>query len=53
MIADALRGEVQRLRLRHSSHVATLDNERHLLQQAVEFSTFVSGSTGSRRTRDR
>jgi carboxylesterase len=35
VIADALRCDVQRLRLRHSGHVATLDNERHLLQQAT------------------
>jgi carboxylesterase len=38
VIADALRCDVQRLRLRHSGHVATLDNERHLLQRAtIEF----------------
>jgi carboxylesterase len=34
-IAAALHGEVQRLRLRESGHVATLDKERHLLQRAV------------------
>jgi len=34
-LADALGGNVQRLRLRRSGHVATLDHERHLLQQAV------------------
>jgi carboxylesterase len=33
--AEALPGDVQRLRLRASGHVATLDSERHLLQQAV------------------
>ena len=67
MIADALRGDVQRLRLHHSSHVATLDNERHLLQRAVvefvdanfsanftaNFSANFSDSTGSRRPCDR
>jgi carboxylesterase len=46
-IADALRCEVQRLRLRHSSHVATLDSERHLLQRAVV--EFVSARLASRR----
>jgi len=34
-IADALGGDVQRVRLRNSGHVATLDVERHLLQAAV------------------
>ncbi|HEY0519100.1 MAG TPA: hypothetical protein VGC84_06370, partial [Ilumatobacteraceae bacterium] len=34
-IAEQLPGEVQRLRLRESGHVATLDSERHLLQRAV------------------
>jgi esterase/lipase len=34
-LADALGGDVQRLRLRNSGHVATLDGERHLLQKAV------------------
>ena len=62
VIADALQGDVQRLRLRTSGHVATLDNERHLLQRAVvDFVSAhrrsptrpVSGSTGSRRWRDR
>jgi carboxylesterase len=42
-VADALGGEVLRLRLRDSGHVATLDSERHLLQQAVvDFVTSVS-----------
>lgn len=56
VIAAALSCHVQRLRLRHSGHVATLDNERHLLQRAtVEFvsAKFVSDSTGSRPMRDR
>ncbi len=35
VVAAALGGDVQRLRLRHSGHVATLDSERHLLQQAI------------------
>ena len=43
--------DVQRLRLRHSGHVATLDRERHLVQKAVV--EFVSGSRGSRRSRGR
>ena len=53
VIADALLGDVQRLRLRHSGHVASLDKERDLLQRAiVEFVTHVGGevvsdSTGS------
>jgi carboxylesterase len=43
-LADALPGEVQRLRLRDSGHVATLDSERHLLQQAVvDFVRLVTG----------
>jgi carboxylesterase len=43
-IADTLPGEVQRLRLRDSGHVATLDGERHLLQRAVvEFVKSISG----------
>ena len=38
VIAAGLGGTVQRLRLHHSGHVATLDNERHLVQRAtVEF----------------
>lgn len=61
VVAMALTGHVQRLRLRRSGHVATLDSERHLLQQAtIEFvnATFVSAkmvsdSTGSRPMRDR
>ncbi len=37
-IAAALGGNAQRLRLHHSGHVATLDKERHVVQQAtVEF----------------
>ena len=51
MIADTLRGDVQRLRLRHSSHVATLDNERHLLQRAVV--AFVSAQLASRQCQNR
>ncbi len=51
LIANALLCEVQRLRLRHSGHVATLGDERHLLQQATV--DFVSDSTGSRPTRGR
>lgn len=53
VIADSLLGDVQRLRLRHSGHVASLDKERDLLQRAiVEFVTHVGGevvsdSTGS------
>jgi carboxylesterase len=46
IVADALQGEVQRLRLRKSGHVATLDNERHLLQRAVV--DFVSAQVASR-----
>ena len=42
-LADALGGDVQRLRLRNSGHVATLDEERHLLQKAVV--DFVSANT--------
>ena len=43
-LADALGGDVQRLRLRNSGHVATLDVERHLLQEAVV--DFVSTNEG-------
>ena len=43
-VADALRGDVQRLRLRNSGHVATLDSERHLLQKAVV--DFVNANVG-------
>ena len=60
VIAEALRCDVQRLRLRHSGHVATLDKERHLVQRAiVEFAAksvsakSVSDSTDSRPMRDR
>ena len=59
VIADSLFGDVQRLRLRHSGHVASLDQERDLLQRAiVEFVTnavsqTVSDSTGSHQTHDR
>jgi carboxylesterase len=53
-LAAALPGDVQRLRLRHSGHVATLGDERDLLQRAtVEFVQQLSDSTGSRLTRDR
>lgn len=34
-IAAALAGDVRRLRLRHSGHVATLDSERGVLQRAT------------------
>jgi carboxylesterase len=50
VIAAALSRDVRRLHLRRSGHVATLDKERHLVQQAVV--EFVSGSRGSRPTRD-
>jgi len=50
-IADALRCDVQRLRLRNSGHVATLGDERHLLQRVTV--DFVSDSTGSHLTRGR
>jgi esterase/lipase len=50
-IADALRCDMQRLRLRNSGHVATLGGERHLLQRATV--DFVSDSTGSHPTRGR
>ncbi len=66
VIAAGLGGSVRRLYLRHSGHVATLDKERHLVQQAtVEFiknaavsaetvsAETVSDSKGSRPTRDR
>lgn len=46
LIADAMHCEVQRLRLRNSSHVATLDSERHLLQRVVV--EFVSGRLAGR-----
>ena len=46
VVADALQGEVQRLRLRRSGHVATLDTERDLLQRAVV--DFVSAQVASR-----
>jgi carboxylesterase len=51
VIAAALGGTVQRLRLQHSGHVATLDKERDLVQTAVV--DFVSGSRGSHPTRGR
>jgi esterase/lipase len=47
-LADALGGNVQRLRLRQSGHVATLDGERHLLQKAVV--DFVTANDGHRQT---
>ncbi|MEY2583258.1 MAG: carboxylesterase [Ilumatobacteraceae bacterium] len=50
VIADLLTCDVQRLRLRHSGHVATLGDERHLLQRATV--DFVSDSRGSRQTHD-
>jgi carboxylesterase len=56
VIADALKCDVQRLRLRHSGHVASLDEERDLLRQAiVDFVTTnasVSDSTDSHPTHD-
>jgi carboxylesterase len=48
VIASALTGDVRRLRLRHSGHVATLDCERDLLQRAIVEFVSVSDSTGSR-----
>jgi carboxylesterase len=54
VIAAALDGEVRRVYLRHSGHVATLDKERHLVQRAiVEFVKTVSDSKDFRPTRDR
>ncbi|MEY2553955.1 MAG: carboxylesterase [Ilumatobacteraceae bacterium] len=50
-IAAALGRNVQRLRLRHSGHVATLDKEQHVVQKAVV--DFVSGSRGSHPTHGR
>ena len=50
-IAMALNRDVRRLHLRHGGHVATLDEERHLVQRAVV--EFVSGSRGSHPTRGR
>jgi carboxylesterase len=47
VIAAALSCKVQRLRLRQSGHVATLDKERHLVQRAVV--EFVSAQTNSAR----
>ncbi|HEX3087480.1 MAG TPA: alpha/beta fold hydrolase [Ilumatobacteraceae bacterium] len=44
VIAAALRGDVRRLRLRHSGHVATLDKERDVLQRAVV--EFVNATVG-------
>jgi carboxylesterase len=44
IIAGALQGDVRRLRLRHSGHVATLDKERDVLQQAVV--DFVNATVG-------
>jgi carboxylesterase len=47
VIADSVHGDVQRLRLRHSGHVATLDSERHLLQRAItDFVKTVSARNG-------
>ena len=57
VIAAAVAGDVQRLRLRHSGHVATLDSERHLVQRAavafVSATNVISDSTGSRPMRGR
>jgi pimeloyl-ACP methyl ester carboxylesterase len=54
VIAEAVRGDVQRLRLRNGGHVATLDQDRHVLQRAVvDFVRTVSDSTGSRQMHDR
>ncbi|HEY4608423.1 MAG TPA: hypothetical protein VIH06_04445, partial [Ilumatobacteraceae bacterium] len=53
-LAAALPGDVQRLRLRESGHVATLGDERDVLQRAtVQFVKQLSDSTGSRPTHDR
>jgi carboxylesterase len=53
-VADCLQGDVQRLRLRHSGHVATLGDERDVLQRAtIQFVKEISDSTDSRLTRDR
>ncbi len=46
IIAGALRGDVRRLRLRQSGHVATLDSERDVLQRAVV--EFVKATVGVR-----
>jgi esterase/lipase len=59
VIAAALTSDLRRVRLRKSGHVATLDQDRDVLQRAiVEFTNeisakTVSGSTGSRLKRDR
>lgn len=47
-IAAALGGDVRRLRLRHSGHVATLDQDRGVLQRAIV--DFVSAKTLSAKT---
>ncbi len=44
IVAGALQGDVRRLRLRHSGHVATLDKERDVLQRAVI--EFVNATVG-------
>jgi carboxylesterase len=55
-IAASVDGDVQRLELQRSGHVATLDSERHRVQKAVTAfvrAQTVSGSTGSHPTRGR
>jgi carboxylesterase len=44
LIATALQGDVRRLRLRRSGHVATLDTDRDVLQRAVV--EFVNATVG-------
>jgi carboxylesterase len=46
LIAAALQGDVRRLRLRRSGHVATLDKDRDVLQRAVV--DFVNATVGVR-----
>ena len=48
VIAAGLGGDVRRLYLRHSGHVATLDKERHLVQRATV--EFVSAETVGAKT---
>jgi carboxylesterase len=43
-VASALQGDVRRLRLRRSGHVATLDKDREILQRAVV--EFVNATVG-------
>jgi carboxylesterase len=47
VVADAIGGDVQRLRLRHGGHVATLDQDRGVLQRAiVDFANNFSTENG-------